>query len=191
MKIDSKFFEERRVKAIGAEFGAAGVLAVVRLLCSIYDSPQGYWREMTQMDRAILAAEAGTDIATLNAILERLAEYGLINGQKLRKEQVVTSEEIQRGYIRQAGVARARKLTWKEHCLLNTEQLLESGIYPAIYNREFEEPYGTPMSVCPDSPQMYPQWRLIRLRHRDPATHIYRVAALLPGMGGEVGLHSG
>lgn len=175
MKIDSSFFERRWVKAIGAEFGAPGVLAVIRLLSAIYDSPQGYWREMGAIDRAILAAEACADIATIDAILERLVEYGVIHGPKLRREQVVTSEEIQRGFIRQAGAARARKLTWTEHCLLTTEQLLELGVYPAIYGRDFEEPYGTPLPVCPDAPQLHPLWRLIRLRHPDPGTHIYRV----------------
>ncbi|MDE5901107.1 MAG: DUF4373 domain-containing protein [Muribaculaceae bacterium] len=180
MKIDSKFFEERWVKAISAEFGAQGVLTVIRLLTGIYDSPQGYWRKMTKMDRAVLAAEAATDITTVNAILDRLAEYGIIDFQKFHKEQVVTSREIQRTFIRQSGVSRARKLTWSEHCMLDTGQLLELGVYPAIYGRDLEEPYGEPMPVCPKAQYLHPGWRLIRLRNPDPKTHIYRVIRYSP-----------
>lgn len=180
MKIDSKFFEERWVKAIGAEFGAQGVLAVIRLMVDVFDSPQGYWKEIRRIDRAVLAGEVGTDIATIDAILERLVDYGIIDPQKLRKEQVVTSGDIQREFIRQVGVARARKLTWKEHCLLSTEELLRLGVYPAIY-RDFDEPYGVPLPVYPKDPYLYPQWKLVRLRSRDPLAHVYRVVSGVAG----------
>ncbi|MDE5899930.1 MAG: DUF4373 domain-containing protein [Muribaculaceae bacterium] len=175
MKIDSNFFEQRWVKAISAEFGAQGVLAVIRLFVDIYDSPQGYWRQMSTMDRAVLAGEVGTDIATIDAILDRLVRYHVIDGPKLEKEGVVTSAEIQRGYVRQAGVAKARRLTWREHCMLTTEQLLGLGISPAIYGRDMAEDYGVPLPVFPKAPYMYAGYRLIRLRHPDPLTHIYRV----------------
>ena len=175
MKIDSKFFEERWVKAVGAEFGAQGVLAVIRLFCRVYESPGGYWCEMERLDRAVLAGEVGMTLEQIDSLIERLIEYGIVDEAKLRRDCVVTSKAIQREYIRNAGVAKARKLTWKTHCLLDLEELLELGIAPAIYGEESDEPYGEPIPIVPCQPTRYPGYRQVRLRHPDPKTRLYRV----------------
>ncbi|MDE5912249.1 MAG: DUF4373 domain-containing protein, partial [Muribaculaceae bacterium] len=177
MKIDNTFFEQRWVKAVSAEFGAQGVLAVIRLLCSVFDSPQGYWRDWSAMDRAVLAGESGMSVADVGRLLDRLAEYDVVNADKLRRDHVVTSAYIQREFIRQVGVARARRLEWRTHAILHLEELLELGIAPAIIE-DFDEEYGTPLPVCRKAPEQYPRYRQIRLRHRDPRTHIYRLIRL-------------
>lgn len=174
MKVDSKFFEQRWVRAIQAEFGAQGVLAVIRLLCSVYDSPEGYWRDWSAMDQAVLAGEVGMPVDDVGRLIDRLVDYGVINGDKLRRDHVVTSRTIQLEYIRQAGVARARRLDWKAHSLLPLEELLELGIAPAIIE-DFDEEYGVPLPICRRAPERYPGFRQVRIRHRDPHTHIYRL----------------
>ncbi|MDE5971829.1 MAG: DUF4373 domain-containing protein [Muribaculaceae bacterium] len=177
MKIDSKFFEQRWVRAIQAEFGAQGVLAVIRLLTSVFDSPQGYWRAWSSMDQAVLAGETGMTVDDVKRLIDRLVEYDIINGDKLRRHHTVTSRTIQLEYIRQAGVARARKLDWKTHPLISLEELLELGIAPAIVE-DFDEEYGVPLPVSRRAPELYPGFRQVRLRHRDPCVHIYRVVRL-------------
>ena len=174
MKVDSKFFEQRWVRAIQAEFGAQGVLAVIRLFCSIYDSPEGYWRDWSAMDEAVLAGEAGMPVDDVCRLIERLVEYHIINSDKLRREHVITSRSIQLEYIRQAGVARARRLDWKSHSMIPLEELLELGIAPAIVE-EFDEEYGVTLPINRRAPYLYPGFRQIRLRHRDPRMHLYRV----------------
>lgn len=175
MKIDNDFFEQRWVKAIRAEFGAQGVLAVIKLLSSIYDSGEGYWSDWSAMDKAILAGESGMTVGEIDELMVRLAEYGVIDRNKLEKERVVTSSGIQQEYIRQAGVARARRQEWKKHCLLSLQQLLEAGVAPVLYDRPPDEEYGVPMPICRMSPHLYPGFRQVRLRHPDPRIHIYRV----------------
>ncbi len=174
MKVDSKFFEQRWVRAIQAEFGAQGVLAVIRLLCSIYDSPEGYWRDWSAMDEAVLAGEAGMSVADVRSLIDRLADYHIINSDKLRRDHVITSRSIQLEYIRQAGLARARRLDWKSHSMIPLEELLELGIAPAIVE-EFDEEYGVPLPINRRAPYLYPGFRQIRLRHRDHSLHLYRV----------------
>lgn len=174
MRVDSIFFEQRWVRAIQAEFGAQGVLAVVRLLCSIYDSPEGYWRDWSTMDEAVLAGDVGMTVADVRRLIDRLADYHVINRDKLNKQSVITSRTIQLEYIRQAGVARARRLDWKAHSLIPLEELLELGIAPAIVEK-FDEEYGVPLPINRHAPYLYPDFRQIRLRHRDPCVHLYRV----------------
>lgn len=191
MKIDKEFFEQRWVKAVGAEFGAQGVLAVIRLLMSVYDSDGGYWRDWSRMDLAVLAGEAGLEVADAERLMERLCEYGVVDGAKLRKEGVVTSAGIQREYIRQAGAARARRLEWKRHVALGMDQLLELGVAPAIYGSDSDEPYGVPLPVYAGRPHLCQDYRRVRLRHPDPRAHVYRVVRASRVAGGSGAAVSG
>ncbi|MDE5900510.1 MAG: DUF4373 domain-containing protein [Muribaculaceae bacterium] len=179
MKVDGKFFEQRWVKAIQAEFGAQGVLAVIRLFCSVFDSPKGYWRDWSRLDEAVLAGEAGLSVEGVRQLIDRLAEYGVINCEKLNRDSVITSRTIQLEYIRQAGVSRARRLDWHKHSLIPLEELLELGIAPAIFG-DFDEEYGVPLPINRKATYLYPKFRQIRLRHRDPLVHLYRVVKV-PG----------
>ncbi|MDE5901134.1 MAG: DUF4373 domain-containing protein [Muribaculaceae bacterium] len=174
MKVDANFFEQRWVRAIQAEFGAQGVLAVIRLLCSVFDSSEGYWREWSTMDQAVLAGEVGLSVADVGRLIDRLADYGVIDRDKLRRDNVITSRIIQLEYIRQAGVARARRLDWRKHSMIPLEELLGLGIAPAIFE-DFDEEYGVPLPVNRRAPYLYPGFRQIRIRHRDPGVHLYRV----------------
>ena len=95
--------------AIGSEFGAEGELTVIRLLCAIgKDDYYMRWDHMHKM------AFIGRSVATmtsdlLDRIVDRMAEYGLIDAEMLESAGVITSAEIQRQYVRTMGRARCRR----------------------------------------------------------------------------------
>ncbi len=109
MQINPLFFETPEVAAIGSEFGAEGELTVIRLLCAIgKDDYYMRWDHMHKM------AFIGRSVATmtsdlLDRIVDRMAEYGLIDAEMLESAGVITSAEIQRQYVRTMGRARCRR----------------------------------------------------------------------------------
>ncbi len=109
MQINPLFFETPEVTAIGSEFGAEGELTVIRLLCAIgKDDYYMRWDHMHKM------AFIGRSVATmtsdlLDRIVDRMAEYGLIDAEMLESAGVITSAEIQRQYVRTMGRARCRR----------------------------------------------------------------------------------
>ena len=88
MQINPLFFETPEVAAIGSEFGAEGELTVIRLLCAIgKDDYYMRWDHMHKM------AFIGRSVATmtsdlLDRIVDRMAEYGLIDAEMLESAGV-------------------------------------------------------------------------------------------------------
>ena len=96
MQINPLFFETPEVAAIGSEFGAEGELTVIRLLCAIgKDDYYMRWDHMHKM------AFIGRSVATmtsdlLDRIVDRMAEYGLIDAEMLRSEEHTSELQSQR-----------------------------------------------------------------------------------------------
>lgn len=98
LTISTKFFEDERIIAISGEFGIAGELCALKLLCEIRKN--GYYLKWDTLKQNFLARTFGVDPDTLRAIVDRLAEYGFFSLHALRMYKVLTTEELQRKYFR-------------------------------------------------------------------------------------------
>lgn len=174
IKLDSNFFSKQWVQAITAEFGAVGQLTVIHLFTSIFESPGQYWRSWTQLDRRAFPAQVpGLTVEVLDAIIERLVSYDVVSAKMLDRK-VLTSAFIQREYIKQVGLARARRLQWQENACLSLKELLDLGIVPAETDASPDEPVGVVMPLNPIHPYAHTGWRRVRLRGGGAGLHIYK-----------------
>ncbi|MDE7387694.1 MAG: DUF4373 domain-containing protein [Muribaculaceae bacterium] len=181
MNIDSKFLGQQWFRAIAAEFGPAGQIVVIRLFVSIFESDEGYWRRWSMEDGYALIEEIpGLDFDTLSSIIGRMCQYGVIAKERLRAYGILTSELIQREFIRQHGVARARRLTWREHSDLTNAELLELGVIPALpvdgSGADPDEPMGQEIPLPRSHPfaLTMPDLRCVRVRCSNPGLRLYR-----------------
>lgn len=185
MKIDSKFFDQQWYKAIATEFGPAGQIAVIRMMISIYESPQGYWRSWKLVDcYEIIDDIPGLTLEVLDKIVDRLAQYEIFDRNCL-KSCVLTSKYLQREFIRQCGVARARRLKWRDYPMLTPQELLDMGVIPAVdeslkdgYGQPFvtaDEPFGKELPLPSCHPLHSSERRCVRVSYRDTKLHVYRL----------------
>ena len=90
--------DDEIIEAVSVEFGIIAELAVIRLISAIYK--KGYFMEWNQLTRAkILKKLTGMQAETLDAIIERLVEYGFFDERLFRNEQILTSKEMQEVYL--------------------------------------------------------------------------------------------
>lgn len=185
MNIDNKFFGQQWFRAIAAEFGPAGQIVVIRLFVSIFESEVGYWRRWGMEDGYALIEEIpGLDFDTLSRIIGRMGQYGVIAKERLKAYGIMTSALIQREFIRHCGVARARRLTWREHSDLTNAELLELGVIPALpvdgSGNEPDEPVGQEMPLSRNHPfaNTMPEVRCVRVRCSNPGVRLYRPVGL-------------
>ncbi len=189
MKIDSKFLNQQWFRAIAAEFGPDGQIAVIHLLVSIFESSRGYWRPWELVDcYEIINAIPGLTLERLRKIVDRLTDYGIFDlGQRMVQHPVLTSAYIQREAIRQCGTARARRMRWDDHPMLTPQELLELGVIAPIdesqtdaYDRprvDPNEPVGVPIPLPISHPLHDSDHRCIRLPSPDPRLHVYRLVS--------------
>ncbi|MDE7387864.1 MAG: DUF4373 domain-containing protein, partial [Muribaculaceae bacterium] len=152
MKIDSKFLSQQWFRAIAAEFGPDGQIAVIHILVSIFESPRGYWRPWELVDCfEIINSIPGLTLDRLNKIVERLTQYGIFDRSCLMiRKPVLTSAYLQREFIRQCGTARARRLRWTDYPELTPQELLELGVIAAVDESQTDA-FDCPC-VDPDEP---------------------------------------
>ncbi|MDE7388692.1 MAG: DUF4373 domain-containing protein, partial [Muribaculaceae bacterium] len=147
MNIDRNFFSQQWYKSIAAEFGPAGQVAAIRILISIFESPNGYWRQWKLIDcYEIINEIPGLTLEELDKIVARMAHYGVFDKNLLQYDHVLTSAYIQREFIRRYGTARACRLTWTDNPMLTQQELLELGGIPDVPESQtdgFDQPYVT------------------------------------------------
>ncbi|MDE6266001.1 MAG: DUF4373 domain-containing protein [Muribaculaceae bacterium] len=114
------FFNDEKIICIGAEFGMAGELTAVKLLCAIYS--QGYFIRWTEAMRfKILRQLPGVEPETLDRIIQRLIKWEFFNKEMFENEQILTSEAIQRRYFEI--MRRCMKQTDYEYLLLDSVEI--------------------------------------------------------------------
>ncbi len=128
VKIDNAFFEDKRVMALTAEFGAAGVYVLLKLMCRLFESPEGYWMHWDLATRTLLASDCKITLSELEEIMERMGHYNLINWHRMRNLGILSSRFLQREFIRHCGAARASRTNWDEHRDLPLDELTELGV---------------------------------------------------------------
>ena len=95
------FFAQKEILYIKAHFGAKGLYIVQRILCEIY-SKNGYFTRLTDDDCIILQEEWGCQISAglIQEVIAESVKRGFFNKSIFDKFGILTSEGIQRDYIR-------------------------------------------------------------------------------------------
>lgn len=182
IKLDSKFFGDERIRAIRAEFGAAGVLLVIELMNETFDLPTGYWRPWGLVDSRAFAFDHGMDAAELDAMIRRLAEFGIIDADLLELG-VLTSAFLEREFIRQRGKARWNRI--REHySFLTADEQIELGLIPAEVDEEGSIPRGEPVELSPSrhyGDDVRLKYRRVRLKSGPKGWAVFRRVVSPPG----------
>lgn len=171
MQFDPGFFEREDVAAIGGEFGIIGEITVIKLLCAVHKA--GYYLMWTHRSKmAFMRSVQGLTPELLDRIVERLAEYGFFSRQKLKKDGVLTSADIQWQHLKRMGLARARRQTEWPYLLVD---LVDSGVVPAVRDVNGpDEPCGVPLSIDPHKPRDSQKYLKIRIPSADSSLYLYR-----------------
>ncbi len=174
IKLDKKFFQRVEVRAIRAEFGAAGVMTIVELMCEMFESPHGYWLPWRREHRMAFAGDHGLSLEDLDFIVRRMCEYGMVDKDHLNNCDVLTSAYLQREFIRQCGASRASRLYWDRFCMLSADELVELGVVPACDDPWQEIPEGEPLEISGLSESLSALYRKVRVRTADRSVAVFR-----------------
>jgi hypothetical protein len=96
--LDVHIFEDEKIEAIAGEFGIKGELAVIKLLCAVYE--KGYfavWDELTKAK--LLKRLPGTSKELLEQIVNRLVIWGFFDESLFNSAKVLTSSKIQATFL--------------------------------------------------------------------------------------------
>ena len=96
--LDVHIFEDEKIEAIAGEFGIKGELAVIKLLCAVYE--KGYfavWDELTKAK--LLKRIPGASKELLDQVVNRLVTWGFFNEDLFNSAKVLTSQSIQATYF--------------------------------------------------------------------------------------------
>lgn len=145
VKLDNKFFNDECIRAIRAEFGAAGVLFVIELMNEMFESPTGYWRKWTLVESRAFAFDHGMNPEEMDAMIRRLVDFDIIDAEYLELE-ILTSAFLEREFIRQCGKSRWNRI--REHCtFISPDEQIEMGLIPAQSTETQPIPYGEPIGL--------------------------------------------
>ncbi|MGM0239449.1 Lin1244/Lin1753 domain-containing protein [Enterococcus sp. AZ103] len=108
--LDVHIFEDEKIEAIAGEFGIKGELAVIKLLCAVYE--KGYfvvWNDLTKAK--LLKRLPGTSKDLLDQVVNRLVTWGFFNESLFNSAKVLTSETIQATYFEATKRRKSQKPT--------------------------------------------------------------------------------
>ncbi|MGX2947176.1 Lin1244/Lin1753 domain-containing protein [Enterococcus alishanensis] len=108
--LDVHIFEDEKIEAIAGEFGIKGELAVIKLLCAVYE--KGYfvvWNDLTKAK--LLKRLPGTSKDLLEQVVNRLVTWGFFNESLFNSAKVLTSETIQATYFEATKRRKSQKPT--------------------------------------------------------------------------------
>ncbi|MGG5357946.1 MULTISPECIES: Lin1244/Lin1753 domain-containing protein [unclassified Enterococcus] len=96
--LDVHIFEDEKIEAIAGEFGIKGELAVIKLLCAIYE--KGYFIQWDELTKAkLLKRIPGANKKLLEEVVERLVTWGFFHQGFFDSAKVLTSLTIQATYF--------------------------------------------------------------------------------------------
>ncbi|MGJ8729305.1 Lin1244/Lin1753 domain-containing protein [Listeria aquatica] len=123
--LDVHIFEDEKIEAISGEFGIKGELAVIKLLCAVYE--KGYfivWNELTKAK--LLKRLPNTSKELLEQIVNRLVAWGFFNESLFNSAKVLTSSKIQATFLEATKRRKTRKPTL--HWINADNNLVEEGV---------------------------------------------------------------
>lgn len=99
--MDVNFFNDDRIAALRGEFGIAGEIVAIKLLCAIYRN--GYYLVMDEMAKFKMLCEfSSISIEVFGRIIDRMVHWGFFDRHLYESEQVLTSREIQSRFFKVA-----------------------------------------------------------------------------------------
>lgn len=162
--LDLAFFDDDKICVVGAEFGAKGEIAAVKLLIAIYRS--GYYLEWNELTRSkVLKDLRGTSSETLDMIVRKLLKYGFFDEKMFDEFGILTSRGIQERYFE---AAKFRKLDPTLPFLL---------IIPENYSKE--KPVSQEKTMVSQEKTAVSQGKTLDLPTEKPRTTRKRVAKFL------------
>lgn len=94
--LDVHVFEDEIVVAISGEFEVKGELAVIKLLCAVYQ--KGYYIVWNELMQAKIAKQIQGTVGLTNQIVNRLVQWGFFDKSLFDSAKVLTSVGIQERY---------------------------------------------------------------------------------------------
>lgn len=95
---DVDFFDNKIIVRINGEYGAKGIIIVVKLLCAVYE--QGYFLKWSIDEQYLMKRYlSGISVELIDQVLQRLLKWGFFNNDLFKSDKILTSIEIQRNYF--------------------------------------------------------------------------------------------
>ena len=118
---DVDFFDDRIMVRINGEFGAKGIIIVVKLLCAVYR--QGYFLRWSIDEQYLMKRYlSGISVELIDQVLKRLLKWGFFNNDLFKSDNILTSVEIQRNYFNAIKRRASLRNTSFPFLLLNPER---------------------------------------------------------------------
>ena len=122
--LNVSFFEDAPIELVDAKYGLAGVAAIMKLLCKLHKE-KGYYLLWDKEQCTLFAHKTGIEESKMEKIVEILIEKGFFDAQCYARQQVLTSENIQKIWL-EATKRRKRDLKalpyLLESCIPDTER---------------------------------------------------------------------
>ena len=128
--LDTDFFFDRDIIALGEELGAKATLIFIKILCDVYRD-EGYflkWDSFYASDTARMFEKQGIKEALVNEVVCFCFKRRLFNEELFKKYSILTSRSIQERYFRSKTSSLKRKVT--------VEEFIEPGLN--LLNKGFE-----------------------------------------------------
>ncbi len=96
--LDVSLFENKKMEAISGEFGDAGLLVTIKLMCDIYQN--GYythWKPLNKMQ--LLSRIKGATPQIVEDVVQRLITFEVFDEHIFNTYQVLTSKKIQETFL--------------------------------------------------------------------------------------------
>ena len=94
---DVDFFEDEKITAISIEFGIAGEIIAIRLLCAIYRN--GYYAKWDTPLKMKIAKSSGIKPEVIDEVVQKLVQWGFFDGSMFETYGILTSAGIQKRYL--------------------------------------------------------------------------------------------
>ncbi|WP_088815472.1 MULTISPECIES: DUF4373 domain-containing protein [Listeria] len=125
--LDVHIFEDEKIEAIAGEFGIKGELAVIKLLCAVYE--KGYFAVWDELMKAkLLKRLPGTSKELLDQIVNRLVVWGFFDESLFNSAKVLTSSKIQATFSEATKRRKTRKPTLHWINVDNNNELREVNV---------------------------------------------------------------
>ena len=111
-----------KIQLIEGLYGPIGFATVIKLYMKIYSS--GYYYPWEEKEQILLAKRIGTDVNTLNNIVNECVKYELFQEKLFSEYKILTSEGIQIRFFTAVG-KRKRGVVYREYLLIKEQELKE------------------------------------------------------------------
>lgn len=96
--LNVSFFEDAPIELVDAQYGLAGIAAIMKLLCKLHKE-KGYYLSWDKEQCMLFAHKTGIEEDAMGKIVEILLEKGFFDARCYAEQQILTSESIQKIWL--------------------------------------------------------------------------------------------